>query len=474
MKIRLALNLARRGFTYVSVVIAAVLIGLILSTFLKLVASQNQMTMRSQAWNRNIAVVEAGIEEALAHLNKNGAWDWQTFTYTGNLLVDGWSAAVGGGWTKTAYIGEDYYVVTISPFAPGTNCPNVTADGYVKQLGTFALGKWVSRPFLAALGGNEGATYVKRTVSCTTTNVPLFSKALVAKQTIDLNGNNVRTDSYDSMIPAYNTNGRWDINKARDRGDIATNNSLTNSVDIGNANVRGSVSTGPNAANPGHASMKIGSQGKVGDATWQNDNSKSGVQAGKDRDDMNVYFPDVILPFTAGLPPSTPAGGFTWTNGVKYGTVLGNATYVASSLSGKILVRGPAKLLVTGSFSLTGQEMIQIAPGASLTMYMDGASASFGGNGVANGDGKPGSFYYFGTRNNTSLTLSGNGEFTGAIYAPSANVSGNGGGNSSEDFSGAAIIRSLSFNGHYSFHYDEALGRKGIYSGFTLTSWNEL
>ncbi len=469
MKIRLALNLARRGFTYVSVVIAAVLIGLILSTFLKLVASQNQMTMRSQAWNRNIAVVEAGIEEALAHLNKNGAWDWQTFTYTGNLLVDGWSAADGGGWTKTAYIGEDYYVVTISPFAPGTNCPNVTADGYVKQLGTFALGKWVSRPFLAALGGNEGATYVKRTVSCTTTNVPLFSKALVAKQTIDLNGNNVRTDSYDSMIPAYNTNGRWDINKARDRGDIATNNSLTNSVNVGNANVWGSVSTGPNAANPGHASMTIGATGKVGDGSWQNDNSKSGVQPGKDRDDMNVFFPDVVLPFTEGLPPQSGT-----INGTNWSMILGSGTFKANTLSGKVLVRGKARILVTGSFNMTGQDVIQIAPGASLTMYMDGPSAGFGGNGVANVDGIASSFYYFGTKNNTSLTLSGNGQFTGAIYAPSAVVSGNGGGNSSEDFSGAAILKSLSFNGHYSFHYDEALGRKGIYSGFTLTSWNEL
>jgi hypothetical protein len=473
MKTRLTRKSLRRGMTYVSVVIAAVLIGLTLATYLKLVASQNQMTMRSQAWNRNIAVVEAGIEEALAHLNKNAVWDLRTGTYLGNLNVDGWSSAVGGGWTKTGWIGDDYYVVTIAPYVAGTNCPVITAEGYVKQVSAFAMTRRLIEPFLADAADN-GSTYVKRTVVCSTTNVPVWTKALVAKQTIDLNGNNVRTDSYDSANPAYNTNGRWDINKARDHGDIATNNSLTNSVNVGNANVWGSVSTGPNAANPGHASMTIGSQGKVGDKSWQTDNSKKGVQPGKDRDDMNVYFPDVTPPFTTGIAPSTPSGGYTWTNGVNYGTVIGNGTYVTDTLGGKILVRGNAKLLVTGSFSLKGNDVIQIAPGASLVMYMDGQSASFGGNGVANGDGKPGSFYYFGTKKNTALTLSGNGEFTGAIYAPSADVSGNGGGNSAEDFSGAAVLKSLKFNGHYSFHYDEALGRMGAFSGFTLTSWNEM
>ena len=71
------------------------------------------------------------------------------------------------------------------------------------------------------------------------------------------------------------------------------------------------------------------------------------------------------------------------------------------------------------------------------------------------------------------MTFSGNGWFQGAIYAPNADVSGNGGGNNSEDFSGAAIVKTMKFNGHYSFHYDEALGRNGMFTGFRLTSWNE-
>ncbi|HMJ89937.1 MAG TPA: hypothetical protein VK530_08980 [Candidatus Acidoferrum sp.] len=470
MKTRLNSQSVRQGFTYVSVVIAAVLIGLILATYLKLVASQNQMTMRSQAWNRNIAVVEAGIEEAMAHLNKNAVWDISTGTYTVNLLSDGWAAASGGGWTKTANIGDDYYVVNISQFAPAANCPNIVAEGYVKQLPTFAMRRWASRPFLAVLGRDESATYVKRTVTCGTTNLPVFSKALVATRTIDLNGNGVLADSYDSTDPAKSTNGRWVAAKRGARGDIATNNSLTNSIDIGNADIYGSIATGPNPLNPGHANAKIGSQGKVGDLSWFAGTANKGIQPGKDRDDMNVFFPDITPPFTSGLGP---VFNYTWTNGVKY-TRFGSADYVVSGFSGKTLIVGNARILVTGSFKLTGNEEIRIAPGASLIMFMDGPSADWGGNGVINGTGKATGFYYFGTKNNTSIRFSGNGEFTGAVYAPNADVDGNGGGNSAEDFMGAAIIKSLKFNGHYSFHYDEALGRNGMFTGFTLTSWNEL
>jgi len=225
MKTRLTQKSVRKGMTYLSVVIAAVLVGLTLATYLKLVASQNQMTMRSQAWNRNIAVVEAGIEEAMAHLNKNGVWDIRTGTYTGNLLVDGWSSTAGGGYTKTSWIGEDYYIVTIGAYTAGTNCPTVVAEGYVKQLPTFTMTRRLMQPFMADVTGN-GSTYVKRTVVCATTNIPVFTKALVAKKTIDLNGNNMFTDSYDSSNPLYSSNSVYTTSKRRDHGDIATNKPL--------------------------------------------------------------------------------------------------------------------------------------------------------------------------------------------------------------------------------------------------------
>lgn len=457
--------------TYFTVVITAVLIGIVLATYLKLVASQNQNTMRSQAWNRSVAVLEAGIEEALAHLNKNAVYDLNNGTFTWNLsnYTDGWTTTADGGWQKTGYIDDDYYVVKIGPFTPGNTCPSIDSEGFVRETPTFAAARRLLSPFMAAAG--QGS-YVRRKVQCTTTNVPTFTKAIVAKNTIDMNGNNVRSDSYDSTNPSFSTNGRYDENKARDHGDVATNNSFTNSISIGNANIWGSIATGPNLQNPGYASATVGSQGKVGDAAWQSSNNR-GIQDGHSRDDMNVYFPNVTPPFVSGLPADS---AYTWTNNVNYKTTFRSSSdYVVSGLSGTVLVTAPnVRIRVNGDIKMTGNDEIRLAPGASVIMYLNGSSAALGGNGLLNGTGAPGNFLIFGTRNLTSLSFGGNGEITAAIYAPSADVTGNGGGNSVQDFSGAAIINSLKFNGHYSFHYDEALGRKGIYTGFVLTSWDEI
>ena len=54
-----------------------------------------------------------------------------------------------------------------------------------------------------------------------------------------------------------------------------------------------------------------------------------------------------------------------------------------------------------------------------------------------------------------------------------ANVTLHGGGNSANDFSGAIVSNTFRFTGHYNIHYDEALGRAGLWRGFTIISWDE-
>src|SRR5688572_17211039 len=53
------------------VLIVVMLIGISMASYLKLVANQNLSIQRSQNWNHALAVAEAGIEEAMAQLNKN-------------------------------------------------------------------------------------------------------------------------------------------------------------------------------------------------------------------------------------------------------------------------------------------------------------------------------------------------------------------------------------------------------------------
>src|SRR5688572_8458543 len=145
---------------------------------------------------------------------------------------------------------------------------------------------------------------------------------MVAKGNIDLQGNNIRSDSFDSSSTSHSTNGRYDASKAGDKGDIATNASLLNSFNAGNANIYGRVSTGPGGA------VNVGSQGSVGSTAWHAGNN-NGIQPGYFSDDMNVQFLDVKAPFNGG--GFTPAPGSA--AGTNYTYLLGSGNWQMTSLT---------------------------------------------------------------------------------------------------------------------------------------------
>ena len=84
MKTLLAPQQSQRGNTLLVTVVVTGVIGFVLVSYLSLVQYQNTANMRSQGWNAAMPVVEAGVEEALAHLNSRGLTN-------GNLACDGWS-----------------------------------------------------------------------------------------------------------------------------------------------------------------------------------------------------------------------------------------------------------------------------------------------------------------------------------------------------------------------------------------------
>ena len=116
---------AQAGNALMFTVVLTGIIGFVLATYLTLVQSQNGANARSQSWNSSMPVVEAGIEDALAHLNRNG-------TTNGSLLSDGWTATVNG-FTVTRSIGDGFYIASILNYTPGavTNQPWVESKGYV-------------------------------------------------------------------------------------------------------------------------------------------------------------------------------------------------------------------------------------------------------------------------------------------------------------------------------------------------------
>ncbi len=590
--------------------------------YLYYVEQQAFLGSRAQAWNMAITVSEAGVEEGLEQLNCN----------TLNLAADGWMAN-GSVYSLTRPFpsGNSY---TISLYMSNPASPVLISRANVSPP---MLAQIVPNTCFATIGLNMPTTptNVSRAVQVRISKGNLFLAAMVAKHGIDMHGNNVTTDSYDSSDPTKSTNGRYDPAKAGDFGDVASNDGVADTVNIGNANIYGHVYVGPGGT------VGIGSQGGVGTHAWQAANGNT-PEPNYVLNNANFTFPDTTLPYNSGITPmpgailtasgtttndivvngattlppppgpgqtigpittntftstsslypgtqpglvtntisvtsntypgnvaglvtnligfttvsnypgsqpglstnilatkSTTTTGYpapgTYTGIVttnwqdkgngkissytynlitsksytyanvfsytyptysynyttytydytiyastptyttnNYDNVLSTGNYYATSLSGQTIVTGNATLVMPNGLGMSGNDTITIQSGASLTLYCGGTSFSIGGNGVVNQAGLAASFIVFCTPSVTDFSLNGNEAFTGVLVAPNANARMNGGGNDTQDFCGSLFVNSVTMNGHFNFHYDQALSRMAGNGRFLITSWDEI
>ena len=293
---------------------------------------------------------------------------------------------------------------------------------------------------------------------------------MAAKKTINLSGNNVATDSFDSADPNYSTNGLYDKTKTKDHGDVVTDSTITNDFNVGNANIKGIIRTGPKGI------PYFGPNASVGDAAWVNAGTP-GIETGHFFDDMNVVWPDATLPNNTWY---VPVAVNTNINGKSYKYYLTDGNWQISDMTGSIYVDGMAVVYVppTGRINLSGNDQIYIAPNSvvqtkSLKIYAAPATTSLGGNGVINATGNALNFFYYGLPSNTAFGFSANAAFVGCVYCPNAAFTLGGGGKDTYDFVGASVSNTIKMNGGFAFHYDENLRRAGPGRGFVPTSWAE-
>jgi len=441
----------------------ALVLGILLAGYLVYTQTQNISVAKSQSWNAAITVAEAGVEEALAHLNRNAPY-FDPVEGTNNLACNGWTNLGNNRYgCPRRYLGQNFYDVTITLVGL---TPIIDSIGYVYEPGLQAS---APRIMFASAGVEIPAGYQARKVRLFTKIDSMFSVAMAARSTINLNGNDITCDSFDSADPNYSENGRYptgNVNKTKDKGDVATNGEILNTLNLGNANIKGQAKTGPGGT------INIGPQGSVGSRAWVEGGNR-GIQPGWSANDMNVVFPPVTLPNTPWILKSQES---ITNNGVRYDYVFTQSGDFYITNSGNILVTNgvTVRLLVSSNFKMTGNDdRIVIKPDASLKLYMEGASFQLSGQGVVNETGNAANFYYYGLPSNTELKLSGNAAFVGAIYAPNADFSLGGGGNNNYDFVGASVTKTVTMNGHFNFHYDENLARIGAYRGFIPTLWTE-
>jgi len=299
---------------------------------------------------------------------------------------------------------------------------------------------------------------------------PLFNFALAAVNVIELNGNDVATDSFDSTVADYNTGGMYDPDKNKAGGDVVSNDTIRNALNVGNAEIKGSVKTGPKGT------VGIAS-GSVGDEAWV-DGGNMGIQDGHFTDDMNVVWDPVLPPTNAlWLPVSGPAGVLSGYGGYDYYfTASGDFEVHGNSISKGILIGTNVHVrlkVYAGDIKITGSGEIRIPANSSLKIYMAGPQFSIAGGGVVNESGYAVNFQYYGLPTNTRIDFQGNGDFTGCIYAPNADFYLGGGGSGRVDFIGSSITKTVTLKGHYNFHYDEALRNIGPGLGYLPTNWKE-
>lgn len=397
------------------------MIGLTLMSCLIMIQNQNLSVVRSQAWNGAMGLAEAGVEEALAQLNPGAV----TNTVEVNLGANGWGPPSAGAYGPVARtLADGTYAVSYTT----ASAPVIISAGSV------------ALPWMSAT--------LTRTLRVTTTNVALCNVAFGAVNSVTMHGNGLAADSFDSGNTNLSTNGQYDSSKTSTNGNVA---SVNGPVDLGNHSIAGNLYLGPNA---------------------QYDSS-TGQVSGTIYNDFNVDYPDVVLPNVTFFPaPSTT----TTINGTSYNHVFTSSRNYVVTDSGSIYVGTNVNVTVEVTASSWDAGSVNIAGSAgnsgNLTVFMTGTSTTLGGNTTVN-SGVAGNFMYFGLPSNTSVTVGGNSSYVGVIYAPEAVLTLNGGGNNN-GFIGSCIVNSITMNGHYDFHYDQALGRTGPARGYLATSWQEL
>ena len=409
-----------RGNVLVTTLVITGLVTVAVAALLMIVKQQNYFSARSQTWSSEIPIAEAGIEEAMAHVNSRP----RTFE------TNGWTK-VGTNVVKTRTVGDGYFYTAISTAKP----PVIVSIGF----GRIPL----------------QTNYTQRTVmALTKATRPYYG--VLARRTIMMNGSGSdwpMIDAFDSSDEDYSSAGwpaRYDPGQRKDTAGVATLSTQPGAINTGQGEIWGFAATAPGGnviGNVGFADFLL---------------TSTGLQTNHVRDDYNGTITNAALPsdFAPAVFPATRILGgsrdFKYTGDLTLGFTVNPNQKV--------------RLLVTGNVQLSGAgDAIIISPGASLELYVQGAAADFGGQGILNGSGLSTACKLIGLPTCTSMKYAGSVDMIGAIYAPNAAVSIKGGVN----VFGSLTADTVTLSGNSALHYDEALG-KDTGPAWTIYRWEEL
>jgi Tfp pilus assembly protein PilX len=182
MKINYSNRAAERGTALLVALFLTTILAVTIAGYLRHSSQQSLLSVRSQTWNLSISVSEAGVEEAMQHLNSNHD----------NLAVDGWSQS-GNTYTVARTLDANTrYTVSINNANPLQ--PVITSQAFITDPTLIVSTPSPTFAFTGTTIGDPNKESIKspaitRAVRVTAGRSGLFLKAMVAKHTIDMNGN---------------------------------------------------------------------------------------------------------------------------------------------------------------------------------------------------------------------------------------------------------------------------------------------
>jgi len=435
------------GSLITAAAVSAGVLSIVVAGYLSYMSNEYNLNYRSHRWTQSLHLAESAVEIGFAEFNFQHSKGGNGFS-----ADRGWTNVSGGKYTKTvtgltdAY-GQTIGDVTITVESVGATNPRILGEGVVN----------------GALFGNS--TH-ERGVRATIKKSSRFPVGLMAKDTIDLNGNNIAIDSYDSNDPTKSTAGQYDPLKKQPNGDMATLSTVVDSLSVGQADIYGRLWTGPGGM------PTLGNNGSIG-PTFVNadraDDVADGIANGWIQNDFDVDVPDTELPAGADSWPAPSAGSSINTDAVIEAGDWKLSSLALAATENLLITNGTVRIYVTGNTSVSGNATITIAGNASLEIYA-GGSMYISGGGVINNTGDPTNNQFYGLPTSLNWYINGNGQWVGNVYAPNAALTLNGGGVSGH-MSGAAVSKTITLNGGTNFHYDEDLASSDTGAGYVIVSW---
>lgn len=451
------------------VVVGVTVLSMIIGAVLFSVNSSYRTIAHAANWQESLLTAETGADFAMAALRKTlstpeTAWaGWESTDSNGQPLPNNARRyqlpalnSSGGAGSSGAFVeidappslrdaaGQQWYRIRSTGVAILAGGFGVDADRADTSLRKMSL-RWDRKS-----GQAVSAPLASRMIEVIA-RASSFENAIIAQGRIAMNSWRIDVDSFDSA------DGVYDVATRRENGDVATNGQI---VDAGNAYIYGDVLTNAGTVT-GAANV-----------------------SGEQRTDFYQELLPVTTPNWSSITPNpiNIENTATLTGGTKTNPTRYKLEWIRLS-GGKTLTLEPSspgvdsymEIWVTGSIDLTGNGGINIKANANVKVFVEG-DVSITGNGIVNESQKAVSLQLFGVTpedgNPRSFSLSGNGSFTGAVYAPDHVVTLSGGGSNGNYF-GSIVAKTVTMSGNTAVHYDESLAAGDYVTDFKVASWFE-